>query len=428
MPQRSAGNLAFLLLVLVNVILWIIFPPPNDGTFADYTGQIFSEVLASSAVILMAFSLFLATRPRWLEPLLGGLDKLYVAHKNAAISALLLLLLHTFLIPPGATEFSLGSPLGMLSLLGIIALVLLTIAPRMPLLGRFLSLSYTQWQRSHKLIGVFFIVGVAHFILVNKITAQTTVPRFYLLFFIIVGTGAFVYQVLMSRQRRRLHTYQVETVTKLNGTIQELVLKPQGQKLAHKAGQFAFVQFDGDNVLAEPHPFTISSGPDEDRLRLAIKASGDWTRHLRDQLEAGTTAHVDGPYGKFDYTTGKKEQIWIAGGIGVTPFLSWIRDFSKRSGEHTVDLYYTVRSPEEGLYLEEIEQAGANHPNLRVHINYSSSDGRLSLDEIIKTSGQPHGKDIYLCGALAMTETFYKGFRKIGVKPEQIHYEEFNFR
>ncbi|MFZ8991027.1 MAG: SUMF1/EgtB/PvdO family nonheme iron enzyme, partial [Pseudohongiellaceae bacterium] len=76
----------------------------------------------------------------------------------------------------------------------------------------------------------------------------------------------------------------------------------------------------------ESHPFTISSAPAEDVLRLTIKASGDFTRALHQTLKAGDGAIVMGAYGMFDYKTGRPDQIWIAGGIGLTPFLAFIRD------------------------------------------------------------------------------------------------------
>ena len=84
--------------------------------------------------------------------------------------------------------------------------------------------------------------------------------------------------------------------------------------------------FDADKILREPHPFTISSAPHEPDVRLSIKSSGDWTQHLHEHLESGARAFVDGPYGEFNYKTGGHRQIWIAAGIGITPFLSWIRD------------------------------------------------------------------------------------------------------
>src|SRR3970040_78401 len=110
----------------------------------------------------------------------------------------------------------------------------------------------------------------------------------------------------------------------------------------HRAGQFLFVRFPSEKDLNESHPFTISSAPSEDVLRLTIKASGNFTRDLFSNLKAGSDAVVEGAYGSFDYRTGGGKQIWVAGGIGITPFLSFIRDLETDLG-HDVDFYYTLR-------------------------------------------------------------------------------------
>jgi predicted ferric reductase len=148
---------------------------------------------------------------------------------------------------------------------------------------------------------------------------------------------------------------------------------------------------------------------------------------MHDHLQPGAQAFVDGPYGQFDYKSGARDQVWIAGGIGVTPFISWIRDLEEEL-PYRIDFYYTTAVPQETLFREEIEKAAAGHPVLRVHISHSSEDGRLTLDKIAATSGEVTGKDIYICGPVAMLEAFRGALLDRGVKAARIHYEEFNFR
>jgi predicted ferric reductase len=179
--------------------------------------------------------------------------------------------------------------------------------------------------------------------------------------------------------------------------------------------------------LAESHPFTVSSAPAENNLRLSIKASGDWTQYLGEHLKPGTPAKVDGSYGMFNYKTGKPRQIWIAGGIGITPFLSWVRDFDEHPGVN-VDLFYSVRSQAEALFLDELHAASAQR-SFRVHVLYSTQGGRLSAANVVELSqGGLIGKSIYLCGPLAMITALSGQFRRLGVAAGDIHFEEFNFR
>jgi predicted ferric reductase len=79
--------------------------------------------------------------------------------------------------------------------------------------------------------------------------------------------------------------------------------------------------------------------------------------------------------------------------------------------------------------VDEIEAAAKKNPRLRVHIRFSSTDGSLSVDEIIKnTGGSPGGHHVYMCGPLPMVQAFEKKFIEAKVPVENIHYEEFNFR
>ncbi|WZB73187.1 FAD-binding oxidoreductase [Achromobacter xylosoxidans] len=91
----------------------------------------------------------------------------------------------------------------------------------------------------------------------------------------------------------------------------------------HQAGQFAFVRFDRREGA---HPYTIASAPRPDgAIRFEIKALGDYTSRLPGALRVGQPVEVEGPYGCFqlDADAGAP-QVWVAGGIGVTPFLAWL--------------------------------------------------------------------------------------------------------
>ena len=109
-----------------------------------------------------------------------------------------------------------------------------------------------------------------------------------------------------------------------NKTTLSVALAPVRKPLSFTPGQFVFLALGGTGGW-ERHPFSVSSAPSDPRLELTIKASGDYTRELYDQLQPGVPAKLAGPFGGFDYRQGGHDQIWIAGGIGVTPFLSWIR-------------------------------------------------------------------------------------------------------
>jgi predicted ferric reductase len=247
--------------------------------------------------------------------------------------------------------------------------------------------------------------------------------------FFIIGTVSYLYTEVFGGIFKKFLPYKVEAVKHPNNSSTEVTLRAKKQAMPkHRSGQFLFVRFPRDKDLNESHPFTISSAPSEDDLRLTIKASGDFTRELFAQLKAGTDAILEGPYGMFNYKTGGSRQIWIAGGIGLTPFLSFLRDMDG-SLAHDVDLYYTVRHPEEAIFLEEIEAADQKNPRLKVYIRYSAKDGSLKIEDIVKNAGgDVRSHHVYMCGPLPMTMAFEKKFLELGVPKDNLHYEEFNFR
>jgi predicted ferric reductase len=103
-----------------------------------------------------------------------------------------------------------------------------------------------------------------------------------------------------------------------------------------------------------------------------------------------------------------------------------MRDFDGQAGRE-IDFYYTVRSPDEALFLDEIEQAQARQPGFRAHISYSNRDGHLSVEKIVATSGPVAGKEVYLCGPFGMIMALEAQLVKQGWRRKD-HYEEFTFR
>jgi predicted ferric reductase len=332
-----------------------------------------------------------------------------------------------FLIIPAENTINLGGDLGITALVGIVILVLLALTPRIPFVGGYIKLRYDQWRFTHRFIGLFFITGIIHSLIVPAVIVGSSIVSLYVYTIAYSAAAAYIYKELLEGILKKKHTYVVEAVQKLNGSVLEITLKPHQEKIRHRAGQFLYISFGGDKALGEAHPFTISSSPDAEYIRLAVRAVGDFTQHMYANLRSGMQARLEGGYGMFEYNRGAKQQIWIAGGIGITPFLSWIRDFGIQI-EHTIDFYYTVRGPEEALYLEEINEAVERHANFRLHLTYSNKDGRLSAEKIVASSGPLDDKEIYLCGPLALIEALRKQFIELGVPARRIHYEEFSFR
>lgn len=425
--KRHIGNLVIILSVVLTVIVWFVFPPEYDGR-PNFERQYAGEIIGSINIVLMAFALFLSARPKWVEPYFGGLDKMYITHRQVATAAFLLIFIHVLTVPISLSGWKLGNYLAVIAFIGIVSIVLITLAPRIPFLNKLTGGTYEGWKNIKRYIGIFFILAFIHSLTIGDPLNAFIAINWVQLFFIF-GTVSYLYTEIFGRFLRKYLPYRVDAVKHPNASTTEVTLRAKKEPIKkQRAGQFLFVRFSGDRTLDESHPFTISSAPQEDVLRVTIKASGDFTRHLFNHLQPNTDAVIEGAYGMFDYKTGGQKQIWIAGGIGLTPFLSFIRDMDGNLA-HDVDFYYTVRHPEEALFLDEIQAAAERNPRLNLHIRFSATEGSLTVEDIVKnTNGNLSEYHIYLCGPLPMLQAFERKFASLGMPGGNIHYEEFNFR
>jgi predicted ferric reductase len=424
--KRNLGNLFIIACVILTIIVWFVFPPEQDGR-PNFTRQYAGEIIGSVNIVLMASALFLSTRPKWAEKYFGGLDKMYVTHRRVATTAFLLIFVHVLTVPISA-HWALGNYLAVIAFTGIVSIVLISLAPRIAYLNKLTGGTYEGWKNLKQYIGIFFIIAYIHALTI-KDSLHAFIAINWVQIFFIIGAVSYLYTEIFGRFLKKYIPYKVEAVNHPNQSTTEVVLRAKKDSIERqRAGQFLFVRFPSDRILNESHPFTISSAPHEDVLRVTVKASGDFTRALFSNLKAGMDAVVEGAYGMFDYKTGGGKQIWIAGGIGLTPFLSFMRDMDGNLA-HDVHLYYTVRHKEEALFLDEIEAAAKRNPRLKPHIRFSATDGSLTIDDIVRNAGgSVDDHHVYMCGPLPMVLAFEKKFLSLGLPTGNIHYEEFNFR
>jgi len=425
--KRHIGNLVIIGLVLLTISVWLVFPPVNDGR-EKFVRQYAGEVIGSVNIVLMACSLFISTRPKWAEPYFGGLDRMYMTHRHSSTAALLLIFVHVLTVPISLEGWVLGNYLAVIAFTGIVSIALVSLSPRIPFLNRITGETYEGWKNLKKTVGIFFIVGFIHSLTIkNPLNAFIAIN--WVQVFFIIGAVSYLYTEIFGRYFGKYIPYTVEAVDHPTNFTTEVTLRAEGTPMKkHRAGQFLFVRFPNEPALNESHPFTITSAPHEEVLRVTIKASGDFTRALFNDLKPGTAALVEGPYGMFDYKKSGSKQIWIAGGIGVTPFLSFIRDLPGTL-DHDVDFYYAIRHRDEVLFYNELEAAGIKNLRLKVNIRYSAVGGSLTVEEIVRNAGGVvSGLHIYMCGPLSMLQSFDRKFRALGVPKSHIHFEEFNFR
>lgn len=413
---------------LAVVFLWCVQRPPGipDARFIG-------EVLGVEAVLLFTWTLVLMALLSPVQRLFGGLDAMTVAHRRTAVVGLGVIVLHWLLVITSRDpdDRSTGNLLGTIALWGLVLFILWAILPtlvrwriRFPHWLRTISQrGFQTWVSWHRLIGLFVLAAMLHGILVDQVLREAPVALAVYLVICAVGVGAYAYRELWLSRHLRSYDYAVSAVAHLNGSVTEVTLNPIGRSLEFTPGQFVFVGFSSLDG-GQKHPFTLSGGVEESSLRVSIADAGDFTDAVYHRLAAGAGARIVGPFGNFDYREGGRRQVWVAGGIGITPFISWIRSFP-RSLDFDIDFYYTVRTAGDELFADEILRAAEQHSGFRAHLHASDRQGELTVAEMTAGLASPRDGWAYMCGPLGMVTAMSAGFRKAGLKSSHVVWEHF---
>lgn len=425
--------------------LWLLSLAPGaltGGFWATRKTLVYgSGVLAFG---LMSVGVILAARPAWFETPLGGLDKFYRLHKWLGISALGFAITHwvlrkgpswitdlsLFVIPPKppkaeevVTGFDLFRQLkGPAVEIGEWAFYLLVGLVGLALWKRF---PYKYFFKTHRLMPLIYLLLVLHaFILIDR--SYWTKPLGPVLaLLLMVGTVAAVVSLFR----------KIGSSRKTSGTIATLLLYDSNQVLdvgvrletawrGHDAGQFAFVNFDD---VEDAHPFTISSAWQNDGLlKFTIKGLGDYTRTLASSLHLGQGVVVEGPYGRFNFHGAGDRQIWIGGGVGVTPFIARLRDLAAVGRSDPVDMFYATNAPDLA-FIVQIRQL-AEQTGIAFHLVDGSNGGRLTLQSLIATVPNWKQADVWFCGPRGFGEAIRGAMVAQGLPTSRFHQELFDMR
>jgi predicted ferric reductase len=428
LPPRPLPLIVVTMSVLLPLALWL-----QHADLANRFGQpaaalkSLANLCALTGTAAFAVSVILGARLRLVERALGGADQLYRVHRMIGAATPLLLTGHPLLVAASKAISSLPAGLAIFTpaagwdvFLGVIALIGLVLALLFP---RLRSLKHETFMLVHRALGVVFVLGGLHVLLVPVTWTLPPPLLAYLLALLAAGALAIVYRSALGRFVVQRHRYHVAEVNRLGGSAVELVLAPAGTGMTFLPGQFAFLTILDEQLPRETHPFSITSAPSDPRVRMVVKALGDYTTRLLD-LRPGGTALLEGPYGGCSYLrVANRRQIWIAGGVGVTPFLSMARSLG--GAPYDIDFYYCTERAEDTFFLDELFMLSDQTPRLRIIPIRKISLGHITVNDLQAASGDLPRYDILLCGPPVMVRNLRTQLLARGVPPAQIHFEDF---
>jgi predicted ferric reductase len=410
-------TLPTLLILIASALLWWLGPLP--GPVAKTLGQ-WSGWLGFTAFSL---TLLFSLRVRLLDRLADGLDKTYRLHHWLGLTTYCLLLAHVGLLsfrwlavrPGKAFWFPFPVHPRVSVNLGSYAFWLLTILIGLTLWRRF---PYRQWRLSHKLIGIPFLLAILHVWLSDRNTIDQTTLLFTLfLTFAALGASTWLYDLLALR---RWHPLKVKALKR--PTPRHLIVTADST-VALKPGQYLFARFAGHT--REAHPFT----PWENRsneLQFAIKTAGDYTEALHKTLKVGTPLQVSRPYGTFDYQRGLPRQVWVAGGVGIAPFLAFAEAIARGAeAPQEIHLFYCYHDEKSAYLAPQLKNLPAP---VHLHLIPTGKEGHLTAQQIASNVKKCKETTLFLCGPPPMVRDLTTQAKRLGWPRHQIHSEAFAFR
>ena len=403
------GFVSFQNLDLALIFYWL-------GKLAGLLGFLFLSLLILSGDTARYFDRFF------------GMDKIIKFQRKFALFTMIFVLAHPifFILSDWSALFwlipdfsALPLALGAMSFYIFIAVTVASTA--------YKRISYNFWQYIHVFTYVLFGFSLYHAFYLGFDSGNWLVRAVYLILLAAVAAGA-IYRTNYKFKQRRTGKFYVESVKDEIKNVFKLTLKSE-KKFFFRAGQFCFLRLNQDKLYAR-HPFTIMSSPAENELRFIVKIQGRFTRALL-KLKPGDEVIVDGPFGIFTAEDRAKDLVFIAGGVGIAPFISLIKDRLADKKNQKVVLLYGTRKAADIIYREELDGIKEGwFAKVYVLSNDSSALAVSEAGHINQKIIEKYVQDIdnslfYICGPEAMKTSLKEILKKLKVNRQNIMIEDF---
>ncbi|HEU4353386.1 MAG TPA: FAD-dependent oxidoreductase [Burkholderiales bacterium] len=219
------------------------------------------------------------------------------------------------------------------------------------------------------------------------------------------------------------------------GTLALRFEKPAG--FAFRAGQAVVLELldppaaDGQ----KRRTFSLVSAPFESTLVIATRVRDTAFKRALHALPDGASVKLTGPIGQFGLADAGRPAVFIAGGIGITPFMSMLRQAGRERSTQSLLLLYSNRRPEDAAFLAELQELVRNNTSFRLFATmtdmassarkWDGERGSLNADLIRRCAGGLAAPVYYVVGPPAMVLAMQETLRGAGVAADDIRSEEF---
>jgi ferredoxin-NADP reductase len=220
--------------------------------------------------------------------------------------------------------------------------------------------------------------------------------------------------------------------------VKTIVMQPARRCPVFKPGQFLHLALDPYDPSAnwpDSRVFSIASSPTRrEAVRIIFSVKGKFTRRMFDEIKEGDEVYIKLPYGSFTFSEDDRGLVLVAGGTGITPFLSYLEYAIDREVKRDIVLYHGIRDPEHLVCGPLLSQCQKMLSNFRCYCYLENGadlasiavagKGLIPLEEILSQRERMPDALYYLAGPLDMVTSFKGAMVSGGVSQNHVLVDE----
>jgi predicted ferric reductase len=376
-----------------------------------------------------------------------GQDELARRHRLVGFTSFNLMIVHIVLIELGYAAQDGKNPVVelwnlvvdypgiLLSVAGTGLLIMVTVTSIKKARAR---LRYESWHLLH--LYAYLGVGLAlpHQLWAGQEFLEHRFATVYWWSLWIAATGAIlIWRIGVPLYRTLRHDLRVSAVVREAPDSVSVWMTGRGlNRLPVAAGQFFIWRFLSGPGWSRGHPYSLSTAPTGNELRITVKDLGEGSRLLA-QLQPGTRVAIEGPYGRLHAGVRTRRKVTlIASGIGITPLRALLEEMPQNPGD--VTLIYRARQEDDLIFAAEIDQLTARTGARVFYVAGARVSGRPSwlpqtAAHLTDAEALRHlvpdiaAQDVYICGAGGWMDAVKAAALALGVPAAHIHEERFSW-
>lgn len=233
----------------------------------------------------------------------------------------------------------------------------------------------------------------------------------------------------------KIFKYKIKNIKKNNDVVLLDIAPQRGEIFNFKSGQYVMLAlYNEKGDVWQKRPFSICSSPlNKKYFQLAIKIYGEFTQKVA-TLKKGDAVGVSDPQGFFVFNeTRMKDVVFIAGGIGITPFRSAILYAFEKKLSNKLTLFYSNKTKQDIIFFEELKLISKKYKNFRVFFvltndtpqSWEYEKGRIDKTMLKKYCYPFEEKYFSLCGPSGFMDAMTEQLKEEGVLNDHIEMERF---